>query len=69
VSRFSDEVESGDIQINVEKGDVIFTKNGKWVRDDSGELLRIPFGKFDDLEQSLATPSGMLRGTITLPTT
>jgi hypothetical protein len=28
VSRFSDEVESGDIQINVEKGDVIFTKNG-----------------------------------------
>jgi hypothetical protein len=27
VSRFSDEVESGDIQINVEKGDVIFTKN------------------------------------------
>jgi hypothetical protein len=51
VSRFSDEVESGDIQINVEKGDVIFTKNGKWVRDDSGELLRIPFDKFDDLEQ------------------
>ena len=51
VSRFSDEVESKDIQISVNQGDVVFTKNGKWMRDDSGELLRIPFDKFDDLEQ------------------
>jgi hypothetical protein len=35
ISRFAEEVESGDIEIAVEQGDVIFVKGGKLVRDDS----------------------------------
>ena len=59
VSRFSDEVESGDIQINVEKGDVVFTKNGKWFKDDLGGLLRIPFDRFTTVEDKGAVDKEM----------
>jgi hypothetical protein len=59
VSRFSDEVESGDIQINVEKGDVVFTKDGKWFKDDLGGLLRIPFDRFTTVEDKGAVDKEM----------
>jgi hypothetical protein len=52
ISRFAEDVESGDIDFNVSKGDVVFTKGGKLVRDDSGNLLRIPFDKFNPIEKS-----------------
>jgi hypothetical protein len=53
ISRFSEEVESGDIEIAVEQGDVVFVKGGMFVRDDSGNLLRLPFDKFNPIEKSV----------------
>jgi hypothetical protein len=52
ISRFADEVESGDIEISTKQGDVVFTKDGKLVRDDSGNLIRLPFDKFNPIEKS-----------------
>jgi hypothetical protein len=34
------------------QGDVVFTKDGKLVRDDSGNLIRLPFDKFNPIEKS-----------------
>jgi hypothetical protein len=53
ISRFAEEVESGDIEIAVEQGAVVFVKGGMFVRDDSGNLLRIPFDKFNPIEKSV----------------
>jgi hypothetical protein len=41
------------VDFNVSKGDVVFTKGGKLVRDDAGNLLRIPFDKFNPIEKSV----------------
>jgi hypothetical protein len=53
ISRFADEVESGDIDVSIIKGDVVFTKAGRLLRVDSGDLLRIPFDKFNPIEKSV----------------
>jgi hypothetical protein len=47
IKGFADDVESGEIEPMMVNGNIVFTKDGKYIRDDEGYTLEIPF---DDLD-------------------
>ena len=47
IKGFADDVESGEIEPMMVNGNIVFTKDGKYIRGDEGYTLEIPF---DDLD-------------------
>jgi len=47
IKGFADDVESGEIEPMMINGNIVFTKDGKYIRDDEGYTLEIPFDNLD----------------------
>ncbi len=47
IDGFVDDVESGEIEPMMLNGGIVFTKDGKYIRDDEGYTLEIPFDYLD----------------------
>jgi len=60
VQGFVDDVESGEIEPMMMNGNIVFTKDGKYIRDDEGYTLEIPFDNLDTPEIKIK-PRGQMK--------
>jgi hypothetical protein len=66
IQGFVDDVESGEIEPMMMNGNIVFTKDGKYIRDDQGDTLEIPFDDLDTPDIKIKPRGQMKRRLILL---